>query len=175
MKISKIRASYLAALILAGSLSVVSCERTTSAVSSSDKASDFTLKAADGSDYSFQDNTKGKVVILNFWAQRCPACKVEIPNLVDMYDKYGKEGLEVIGIEVDGSSLSGLQDAISRYRINYPLLTGKASEINRIISSYGGFRYIPTTYIIDREGGIVDKVSGVQGKAYYEENIKELL
>ncbi|MFA6635636.1 MAG: TlpA disulfide reductase family protein [Candidatus Omnitrophota bacterium] len=175
MNKSRKKAVFLAVLLIAASWSLISCERTTDAVGSSDKASDFTLKDAQGENYNFHDNSSGKVVILNFWAVRCPACKVEIPNLVELYDEYRDSGLEVIGIDVDGSGVSAMKGAASRYDINYPLLTGSSSELGKIVASYGGFRYIPTTYIIDREGAVVDKVSGPRGKAYFEAAVKKLL
>ena len=175
MNISRKKAAFFAVLLIAASWSLISCERTTDAVASLDKASDFTLKDAQGENYNLYDNSSGKVVILNFWAIRCPACKVDIPHLVELYDKYRESGLEVIGIDVDGSGVSAMKMAESRYGINYPLLTGSSSELEKIVSSYGGFRYIPTTYIINREGAVVDKVSGPRGKAYLEAAVKKLL
>ena len=175
MNISGKRAAFLAILLIVASWSLISCERTTAQVASMGKASDFTLKDAQGENYNLYDNSSGKVVILNFWAVRCPACKVEIPNLVELYDEYGDKGLEVIGIDVDASGVAAMKGAESRYGINYPLLTGSSSALGKIVSSYGGFRYIPTTYIIDREGTVVDKVSGPRGKAYLEEAVKKLL
>jgi peroxiredoxin len=175
VNISKKKAAFLAAILIAVSWSLISCERTTAQVASMEKASDFTLKNAEGESYKFHDNTSGKVAIINFWAIRCPACKVDIPHLVELYDKYRQSGLEVIGVDVDASGVSAMKGAASRYGINYPLLTGSSSELGKIVSSFGGFRYIPTTYIINREGAVVDKVSGPKGKAYFEAAVKKLL
>ncbi len=175
MRISKQKALLLSVLILALSWSVISCERTTQAVNYSDKAADFMLKDDEGDDYGFYGNTEGKVVILNFWAMRCPPCKTEIPDFVKLYDEYGDDGLEVIGVDVDASGVAAMVAASSRFGINYPLLTGTRREIGKIVSNYGGFRFIPTTYIINREGIIVEKVSGPRDKAYFESVIKKLL
>jgi peroxiredoxin len=175
VKISREKAVLAAVLMVAFSWGLTSCEKTTSAVSYSGRTADFTLKNTDGEDYNFYENTEGKVVILNFWAQRCPACKVEIPNLVDLYEAYGEDGLEVIGIDVDGSGISAMKAARDRYGINYPLLTGNARDLGNIVSGLGGFRFIPTTYIIGRDGKVADKVSGPKGKEYLETSIRELL
>jgi peroxiredoxin len=175
VKTARKKAVFLAILIFTASWCVMSCEKATSAVRPAGSAADFTLKDTDGEDYNFKENAGGKVVILNFWAQRCPACKMEIPNLVDLYEEYGDDGLEIIGIDVDGGGIAAMNSAISRYGINYPLLSGTSSEIGEIVSGYGGFRFIPTTYIISREGKIVEKVSGPKGKEYLEAAVKKLL
>lgn len=175
MRISRQKALLLTALILVASWSVISCERTTQAVGSANRAADFTLKDDTGADYNFYENTKGKVVLLNFWAKRCPACKTELPNLVAMYDKYGADGLEVIGVDTDASGVSAMKAAVSQYGINYHLLTGSSREIGQIVSSLGGFRFIPTTFIINRDGDVVEKLSGPKGKAYLEAAVKKLL
>jgi len=72
-------------------------------------------------------------------------------------------------------SIRSRSSAVSRYGINYPLLSGNSSELGKIVTGYGGFRFIPTTYIIDRDGNIVEKVSGPKGKNYLEAAVKKLL
>ncbi|HPN73028.1 MAG TPA: TlpA disulfide reductase family protein [Candidatus Omnitrophota bacterium] len=173
---SLLQRSVMGSVLLAVSLfALASCGNTTSAKGSLGPAADFTLKDETGEDYNFSENTEGKVVILNFWAKRCPACKVEIPNLVEIYGEYADSGLEVIGVDVDASGVAAMKAASSQYGIDYPLLSGTSREIGRIVSSYGSFRFIPTTYIIDREGNITEKLSGPKGKAYLEGAVKKLL
>ena len=157
------------------SVSLLSCDSGTADVAGPKAASDFTLETLDGVKYNFAENTKGKVVILNFWAKRCPPCKAEIPDLIAVYSQYKDTGLEVIGVDVDAISPEYMKPFVKDYKINYPVLTGNPSYINKVANSYGGFRYIPTTFIIDRNGGIVEKISGPRDKDYFEAAVKKLL
>ncbi len=162
--------------VLMLSCGLVSCERESGpAVNASERTLDFTLRDSSGADYNFYDETAGKVVILNFWAERCPACKVELPNLVALYNEYRDDGLIVIGVDVDGRGVSSLANVASEYGVTYPLLTGNMAELSQVIRELGGFRFIPTTYVMGRDGNIVDKASGPKGKAYFEEAIRDLL
>src|SRR3954447_11962540 len=57
----------------------------------------FTLKDTTGKDVRLADY-KGKVLLLDFWATWCGPCKIEIPGFIELYDKYRKDGLEVVGV-----------------------------------------------------------------------------
>jgi peroxiredoxin len=166
---------FTAAFVLMMSVSLLSCHSGTAAVTSSEHAAGFTLQTLDGDNYDFADRTKGKVVILNFWAKRCPPCKAEIPDLIAVYGRYRDKGLEVIGVDVDAVSPAQMRSFVAENRINYPVLTGAPSNISKVAASYGGFRYIPTTFIIDREGRIAEKISGPRDEAYFEAAVKKLL
>jgi len=61
---------------------------------------DLKLKSVDGKDVSLADY-KGKVVFVNFWATWCDPCRVEIPWLIAMQNKYGPKGFTVVGIAMD--------------------------------------------------------------------------
>ena len=174
MKRSK-RSVFLAVLVVMMSINLLSCDSGTAAVDGPKAASDFTLETLDGASYDFAENTKGKVVILNFWATRCPPCGAEIPDLIDVYSRYKDKGLEVIGVDVDAVSPAAMKPFVKDYKINYPVLTGNPASINKVANSYGGFRYIPTTFIIDRDGRIVEKISGARDKAYFEAAVRKLL
>src|SRR5215510_13499817 len=63
-------------------------------------APDFTLKDLDGKELSLAQY-RGKVVLVDFWATWCDPCRVEIPWLIEMQDKYGPKGFTVLGIAMD--------------------------------------------------------------------------
>lgn len=120
-------------------------------------APSFTVTALDGKTISLE-SFKGKVVILNFWATWCPPCRSEIPEFVQFYRDYEKKGVMIIGIGVNDSD-AALQEFSKTNRINYPVANDKG---NRVSSSYGGIRSIPTTFVIDRKGIIRDmRVGGI--------------
>jgi peroxiredoxin len=169
------RPFFLAVILSLMSVSLLSCGNVTAKVDSSASAPDFTLRTPGGESYNFYDNTKGKVVILTFWAQRCPPCRAKIPHLIELYSKYKDEGLEVIGIDVDASAPARMKDFMEEWDMNYTVLIGSRSDIAGVASSYGGIRFIPATFIIDRKGRIVERINGPGTPEQMEESIKELL
>ncbi len=134
------------------------------------KAPDFALKNSKGETVrlsSFKDN----VIILNFWATWCGPCRREIPGFVDLYKKYNKEGLEIIGVSVDQNGWDAIEPFAKNYKINYPVLLFD----RQVIMNYGGIQAIPTTFIINRKGEIVEKIVGLRPNSYFEQKVQELL
>ena len=133
-------------------------------------APDFTLLDIYGDEKKLSD-FKGKVVILDFWATWCPPCRDLIPNFIELYNEYRDEGLEIIGVTMDWNADRVAGPFALENGIDYTILLG-----NRNISDlYGGISAIPTTFVLDREGGIRKKYIGYREKDLFEEDIKELL
>jgi thiol-disulfide isomerase/thioredoxin len=82
----------------------------------------FTLKDTKNRDVKLSD-FRGKVILLDFWATWCIPCKVEIPWFVEFQTKYGKQGLQVIGISVD-DTLDKLRPYIPQLKMTYVVLQG---------------------------------------------------
>ncbi len=133
-------------------------------------APNFRLKTADGSTLELADY-KGKVIILDFWATWCPPCRREIPGFIRLYERYQDRGLVIIGVSLDQYGWRAVKPFMENYRINYPIVLGNQQVANQ----YGGIRTIPTTFIIDRNGNIVDRVVGYHSLTYFEKKIKPLL
>lgn len=111
------------------------------------------------------------VVILNFFATWCPACISEIPDFIELMNKYGDKGFVIIGISVDRTRADEIRDFAVTNNINYPVLID-----NGLVSDeYGPVRGIPATFIIDKKGNIVQQIVGAKNKDYFEEIIKPLL
>ncbi len=137
---------------------------------SKEAAPDFALPTLDGETLQLSD-FKGKIIILNFWAMSCPACRRLIPDLVKLYDKYRDDGLIIIGVNFDTARIERIKIFSDDMNINYPVIRGDYA----LAESYGGVRYIPTAFIIDKEMNIVKKFVGYASLETFESQIKGLL
>ena len=134
------------------------------------KASDFELKTSDGKTVQLSQ-LKGKVVLLNFWATWCGPCRKEIPDFLEVYKEYKGKGFEIVGVSLDEEGWSVVNPFVKQYKINYPVVIGNG----KIVRAYGGFEYIPTTFLIDKQGTIVHTFTGLVTKAELQRRLKNLL
>jgi cytochrome c biogenesis protein CcmG/thiol:disulfide interchange protein DsbE len=136
---------------------------------STDAAPDFTLADLDGRKLALSDY-KGRVVLLDFWATWCSPCRTEIPHFVEMQNKYGPEGFQVIGISMDDDA-KPVREFAQQYKLNYPVALGD----DKLAERYGGVLGLPVNFIIDREGRIYAKHLGATSVAVFDQEVKDLL
>ena len=135
-----------------------------------DAAPNFTLYTLDGDEVKLSDYL-GKVVILDFWATWCPPCRKGIPDLISIQNEY-KDDLVVIGISLDQPATQDqLLPFIESYGINYPIVLGDLE----VSAAYGNIQAIPTSFIIDQEGNIINKHIGLVPRSTLVEEINLLL
>jgi thiol-disulfide isomerase/thioredoxin len=113
---------------------------------------------------------RGKVVILNFWATWCGPCRLEITQLIALAKQYG-DSLQVVGLLVDETSEDEVKKFAERAGINYPV----AMATTELQNKFGGVAALPTSFVINREGGVVQKHVGAIPREYYETEIRALL
>jgi thiol-disulfide isomerase/thioredoxin len=134
------------------------------------KAPDFTLKDTDGNEVTLSDY-KGKIIILDFWATWCGPCRMSIPDLISIQSKY-KDDLIIIGISLDdGRTQGNVKPFMNSVGINYPVVFGTMDVVN----DYGNIYAIPTSFIIDQSGNIVNSHIGLVPKENIEGEIDLLL
>ena len=138
--------------------------------SHAEMAPPFELKTLDGHTLNLSD-FRGKVVVLNFWATWCAPCRVETPWLVELYRQYQQRGLEIVGISMDDGGTHPVEKFVQEMNVNYPVLMGS----NSVTDSYGGLRFLPQTFFIDRDGRIERHTMGLTSRSDLEDDIKHLL
>ncbi|UCH82680.1 MAG: redoxin domain-containing protein, partial [Candidatus Latescibacterota bacterium] len=111
----------------------------------------FAVSGLDGKRISL-DDYKGKVVLLDFWATWCVPCKVEMPNVIKIHNKFHEKGFEIIGISLD-SDKNALERYIATNKMSWPQYFDGRGWQNTVAQKYR-VRSIPTTYLIDRKGVI---------------------
>ena len=142
----------------------------TTRLAQSSPAPDFSLQSLDGKTTRLSD-FRGKAVLLNFWATWCGPCKIEMPWFVDFQKQYGSQGLQIVGVAMDDASKEDIGKFARDMGVNYPILIGKEA----VGDQYGGIPGLPETFLIARDGKIVDKIIGLRGKAEIEDAIKKAL
>jgi len=109
-------------------------------------APDFTLPTIDGESVTLSDS-RGKPVMLTFWAIQCPACGLQAPYIQAFYDEWSSEKIAVLTIDV-GDSVAVAQDFVSSQGFTYPVLLDPQS---RVAQAYG-IPGVPVTFFINTEG-----------------------
>ncbi len=133
-------------------------------------ARNFVLRDVDNRKWTFA-STKGKVVLIDFWATWCAPCKIEIPGFVEMYNHYKADGLEVVGVSMD-TDLPAIKAFAAEHRINYPVLIGAGAD--GVIRAWG-VAGLPTTALVTRDGKVCRTFVGATPKDEFEDVIRQLL
>lgn len=114
---------------------------------------------------------KNKVLLVNFWATWCAPCIVEIPWFTEFQQKYGPQGLQVIGISLDETGSKDVTPFVQKHKMTYPILLGddKTAEL------FGGILGLPTTFLVDRNGKYYAMHRGLVSREGVEEELQTLL
>jgi cytochrome c biogenesis protein CcmG/thiol:disulfide interchange protein DsbE len=134
------------------------------------KAPNFSLKTSDGKTIELAQ-FKGKAVVVNFWATWCPPCKEEIPDFIEVYKKYEKQGLVLIGVSLDQEGWEVVKPFVEKMKIPYPVVIGNQT----VVRHYGNFDGIPATFFINSDGNIVDQQIGMLTKDIFEAKVKAII
>jgi cytochrome c-type biogenesis protein len=113
---------------------------------------------------------QGQVVLLNFWATYCIPCREEIPALNALQQELQSQGLKIVGasLDDDADGVNAYQQEVAKFE--YQVLLGSSDAKVKFAQSV-----LPTTYLIDRQGRIRQKIIGARDKAGWEAAVKPLL
>ena len=117
-------------------------------------APDFKLQTPDGKTIQFSDFAKGKYVVIDFWASWCPDCRKDMPEVIRMYNKWHKMGVEFLGVSFD-TDKQKWTDYIAQSGVPYT----QVSEMKRMnqseVAKAYGVRWIPSLYLIGPDGKVL--------------------
>ena len=100
-------------------------------------------------------NSKGKVVLIDFWATWCPPCRAEMPNVIATYQKYHSKGFDIIGVSLDEDKAQ-LLSFIKDHDMTWPQYFDGKKWDNALAMNYGVL-IAPTNYLLDGDGKIIAK------------------
>jgi peroxiredoxin len=141
------------------------------AVQPQQAAPDFTLKRAEGGNLRLAEQ-RGQVVLINFWASWCGPCRVEMPHLNKLHDKYKAGGFMVLGVNIDDDPRHGAATA-ARWGVKFPVLLDAEKTVTRTYD----LGAMPSTVLVDRDGRIRFLHRGYRDglELEYEKQIRELV
>ena len=132
-------------------------------------APDIEFQTLEGKPFRLKE-LQGQVVLLNFWATYCIPCREEIPALNALQHELQPQGLKIVGASTDddAAGVNAYQQEVAKFE--YEVLLGGSDAKVKFQQSV-----LPTTYLIDRQGRIRQKIIGAQAKAAWEAAVKPLL
>jgi cytochrome c biogenesis protein CcmG, thiol:disulfide interchange protein DsbE len=131
-------------------------------------APNFTLDRLDRSGKLALSDLRGKAVAVNFWASWCQPCKQESPYLEQAWMQNRGKGFVVVGVDANDFR-SDARGFMRRYGITYPVLyDGPGSTLGRY-----GVKGFPETYVVNRDGRVVDAFVGAIASADDRQRLRE--
>jgi cytochrome c biogenesis protein CcmG/thiol:disulfide interchange protein DsbE len=118
-------------------------------------APDFTFPDLDGRELSLSDY-RGKVVLVNIWATWCPPCRDEMPSMQKLYEKFKGRGFEILAVSIDADGREAVAPFMEQMNLTFPALLDPNEKVRSLYAITG----VPESFIIDKNGILVDRVIG---------------
>ncbi|HAQ62048.1 TPA: hypothetical protein DCR49_08670 [Candidatus Delongbacteria bacterium] len=124
----------------------------------------------DSSDFNAAEYS-GKVFLVDFWAEWCSPCKMEMPNVIAVYNEMNPKGFEIIGVNLDEIK-DNAQKYVKENQIKWKHIYSGQGWKDENVSSYK-VQGIPATFLIDKKGII--RYKNIRGKELLTEKVAKLL
>lgn len=132
------------------------------------QAPEFTLESVGGEQVTLSD-LHGQVRLIDFWATWCAPCREEIPMFKELYATYAPQGFTILAVAAEEAGPVG--EFVKSNEIEYPNLV----DADEVVSDLYGVLSLPSAYLVDREGRIVEEFVGPKPRKVLEKKIVELL
>ena len=116
---------------------------------------EYTAARLDGAPFDLTKE-RGQVVLLNLWATWCAPCRLEMPDLQALHDKYSARGFKVVGVSIDQGGAETVKPFIAEEKITYPIVVDPDEKMAAILNT----SVLPVTLLLDRNGKILWKRPG---------------
>ncbi len=162
------RSLFAPALLAVGACLATFCS---AAVAPLSTAPDFTLRSSLGQNLRLLEQ-RGQIVMVNFWASWCGPCKVELPHLNKLYDKYRASGFVLLGVNIDEDPRLAASIA-QRMGLKFPILL----DSDKAVAKRYDLGTMPSTVIIDRDGKVRQIHLGYRDglELTYDKQVRDLL
>ena len=115
----------------------------------------FAFPGLDGKIISLNDY-KGKVVFLNIWATWCGPCREEMPSMEKLYNELRAQDFEILAVSIDATGARDVAPFVKEYNLSFPTLLDPKGTIQTLYGTTG----VPESFIIDKDGALVQKIIG---------------
>jgi thiol-disulfide isomerase/thioredoxin len=156
--------------VLAGSLLLILAANSFAGVKAGESFPDLSAFKLEG---TLPETAKAKVVMVDFWASWCEPCKQSFPVMQDLHQRYAKEGLVIIAVNVD-ENRADMEKFLKKNGVTFAVLR----DANQKLVERAGVATMPTSFLIDREGKVRFMHNGFRGAETgkkYDEEIQSLL
>lgn len=120
-------------------------------------APDFTLKSLNGEEVSLSQQ-RGKYVLVNFWATWCGPCKMEMPALETLHQRFKSKNFSLLAISNDMFGAQIVEPFVKANNLSFPILLDQQLQA----SNKYGVVSLPTTFMIDPQGNIIGELRGAE-------------
>ena len=114
----------------------------------------------------------GKITLINFWATDCPGCINEMPGLIETYNQYKDQGLEVIAVAMYYDPPSRVISFTKNNNLPFPVVLDTNKEI---INKFNNVKLTPTSIILDKNGYVINTIIGEIDFNEFNKNLINLL
>lgn len=157
------------------------CQEKTEDTPKTDSSLNIQTTTINGETFTFDDIAENKLTVLNVWATWCPPCVAELPHLQKISEDFQEDGVRVVGVLQDGVTELGETDADAVESANallkeagaeYPILLPDDTLQQTFIRT---MQYFPTTFFLDGQGNVIQRIEGARDYEGWSEIIREAL
>ncbi|MFQ5485048.1 MAG: TlpA family protein disulfide reductase [Desulfobacterales bacterium] len=120
------------------------------------KAQNFILRDLNGNQVSLVDH-RGKIVFLNFWATWCPPCRIEMPSMEKLHNRFKNDDFIILAIDLQEN-----REQVKRFKERFKLTFTILLDSDGKVGATYGIRSIPATYLVDRNGYLIGGALGAR-------------
>ena len=140
--------------------------------SSATKMPEFKTKTTEGEEITSDVFKKSKLTVVNLWGSWCQPCVEEIPELQKLYENMKDKGVNVVGLAQDaGTDMDAVKDILEKNKVTYQNIVPEGAVTDFVMS----IQAFPSTFLVDSEGNIVDKIQGGRDLESFTKAVEDAL